>query len=412
MAMLRVIALFMALSESALAHSAMTIPQPRESVDSREKPWGGKVPHPLPFEPWCPFPSQAAVGHDDRNISGANGQACFWFSNGCAIGCDACDGSTRGPIPTFQCVDGESPDSCDVIPNKSAKIQFGPKAPICGPDAPTPRAPGMPMKATICNPDHRTVNTAAECGSPEDYFFYSPWRAPGYAPVIDSCGSAGGRVPGQGNGGFGAEYKNTTHAKVGDLGSKTLKPRPTGVRWVAGREYEVAWTIQANHGGGYSWRLCPANSTLNEDCFNKYPLTMVGQSALRWGGVGGRMLFFDAVTITEGTKAGVMWRKNPVPRSWKTKDGKWGKGSNQFQTGMGFRPICEDDGMDQTAEKQSCTGEWGPYNMEIVDKIIIPKDLPAGEWVLNWRMDQEESNQIWQSCADVTITTSSGNLVV
>ena len=35
---------------------------------------------------------------------------------------------------------------------------------------------------------------------------------------------------------------------------------------------------------------------------------------------------------------------------------------------------------------QSCTGEWAPYNMEIVDKMLVPKDLPAGEWVLNWRM--------------------------
>ena len=30
---------------------------------------------------------------------------------------------------------------------------------------------------------------------------------------------------------------------------------------------------------------------------------MVGQSKLRWGGVGGRELAFDAVTVTKGTKA-------------------------------------------------------------------------------------------------------------
>ena len=35
--------------------------------------------------------------------------------------------------------------------------------------------------------------------------------------------------------------------------------------------------------------------------------------------------------------------------------------------------------------------------MEIVDTVEIPAGLKAGEWVLNWRMDQEESNQIWQS---------------
>lgn len=34
-------------------------------------------------------------------MSGANGQSCFWFSNGCSIGCDECDGNTRGPVPKF-----------------------------------------------------------------------------------------------------------------------------------------------------------------------------------------------------------------------------------------------------------------------------------------------------------------------
>ena len=51
----------------------------------------------------------------------------------------------------------------------------------------------------------------------------------------------------------------------------------------------------------------------------------------------------------------------------------------------------------------ACTGEWGPYNLEIVDKVLVPDDLPAGRWVLSWRMDQEESNQIWQSCADIVV---------
>lgn len=400
-----VLAVFALLAGSARAHSSLTIPRPRNAVDAVELPWSGPVPDPIKFEPWCPIPSAAAVGKDARNISGSNGQACYWFSNGCAIGCDACDGSTRGPIPTFQCVEGQSADSCDVIPLQSPhKIQFGPKAPICGAQAPAPRAPGSSMNATICDPKLRTVNTGAECGSASDYFYYSPWRAPGYAPVIDSCGSAGGRLPGQGAGGFGAGYVNTAHSKVGDLGSKTLKRLPTNTSWAAGKTYEVAWAIQANHGGGYSYRLCPANETLDEDCFNSYPLTMEGQSALRWGGVGGRTLHYDAVTVTEGTKSGVMWRRNPIPRSWKTSEGKWGAGSNQRQTGMGFQPVCEDDGEDLTGTHQSCTGMWGPYNLEIVDKVLIPQNLPAGEWVLNFRMDQEESNQIWLNCADVTIT--------
>ena len=52
--------------------------------------------------------------------------------------------------------------------------------------------------------------------------------------------------------------------------------------------------MRAAHVRRYAWRLCPAGSTIDEDCFNKYPLKMVGQSKLRWGGEGGRELAYDA----------------------------------------------------------------------------------------------------------------------
>ena len=42
-----------------------------------------------------------------------------------------------------------------------------------------------------------TASTQAECGGAEDIYYYSPWRAPGAAPVIDPCGAAGGRFAGQ-----------------------------------------------------------------------------------------------------------------------------------------------------------------------------------------------------------------------
>ena len=73
--------------------------------------------------------------------------------------------------------------------------------------------------------------------------YYTPWRYPGISPVIDPCGTAGGRIPGQGDGGFGASFQNTTHSKVGDLGSN-LPHTPSGVTWKAGTAVEVAWTLQ------------------------------------------------------------------------------------------------------------------------------------------------------------------------
>merc|ERR1711964_428658 len=42
-----------------------------------------------------------------------------------------------------------------------------------------------------------------------------------------------------------------------------------------------------------------------------------------------------------------------------------------------------------------------PYS--IVDKVVIPSDIEAGDYLLSWRWDCEQSPQIWQNCADVQI---------
>jgi hypothetical protein len=36
-------------------------------------------------------------------------------------------------------------------------------------------------------------------------------------------------------------------------------------------------------------------------------------------------------------------------------------------------------------------------------KVVIPEHLPAGEYVVGFRWDCEETAQIWSSCGDVTI---------
>ena len=167
-------------------HAAMVYPPPRNRIDSDTAPWSSDVPFPFRSDPvtsdigyWCPIP-----GNGPKSLSGSNGQACFWFSNGCSIGCPNCDGETRGPIPS-QPGWNHKTDTC-----------------------------GLKFNATICDPKLRTVNTGAECGAEDDYYFYSPWRAPGSSPVLDSCGMAGGT---KAKGGFGAQYKTTPNAKQGSL---------------------------------------------------------------------------------------------------------------------------------------------------------------------------------------------------
>ena len=39
----------------------------------------------------------------------------------------------------------------------------------------------------------------------------------------------------------------------------------------------------------------------------------------------------------------------------------------------------------------------------VADKVVIPKDTVPGRYVLSWRMDCEETAQIWSNCADVNI---------
>ena len=48
-------------------------------------------------------------------------------------------------------------------------------------------------------------------------------------------------------------------------------------------------------------------------------------------------------------------------------------------------------------------GETGLGDLEIVDRVMVPASLPAGEYVVGFRWDCEESNQIWASCADVAV---------
>lgn len=162
----------------------------------------------------------------------------------------------------------------------------------------------------------------------------------GSAPVFDSCGRAGGHMPPalSGKASFGGVYINTTHAKLGDDGSKTLEAAPSGVVWSAGSDYEVTWAVEANHGGGYSYRLAPAAGPLTEKEFQKMPLKFVGQQHLRWDGGpahGGSEISFDATDVEIGTVPhGSMWRQNPIPR-----EGGFSPHCNNSVMCSGNRPV-------------------------------------------------------------------------
>ena len=271
-------------------------------------------------------------------------------------------------------------------------------------------ATGNGQKATICASSLRSINTQAECGSVDDIYFYSPWRHPGSAPVIDACGSAGGRYPGQPTGAAGAQYRNTSLTHEGQRGSE-LPPMPSQASWKAGGSYEVGWTVAANHGGGYAYRMAPLGSPLTEAIFRKTPLEFVGNSALRWGGDRATQLEFNSTargweTNVGTVPAGSSWRKNPIP------PGVWSR------EGPTFEPVCNESAACIAAYsgnggyqfgayglcKCSGLGEQLPTSLEVVDQLAIPATTPPGRYVLQWRWDCEESDQVWASCSDITIT--------
>merc|ERR1712232_645023 len=43
------------------------------------------------------------------------------------------------------------------------------------------------------------------------------------------------------------------------------------------------------------------------------------------------------------------------------------------------------------------------HDMNIVDKIQLPRGLALGDYVLSFRWDCEQNPQIWSTCADIRI---------
>ena len=84
---------------------------------------------------------------------------------------------------------------------------------------------------------------------------------------------------------------------------------------------EVAWYVDANHAGGYSYRLCKIPeegiSGLTEECFQQTHLDFVGDE--QWveynadkGNPGTRTKLTANQTTTGTYPEGSMWRANPL----------------------------------------------------------------------------------------------------
>lgn len=381
---MRVIVLFLALVGSVRGHGFVVSPPPRNSIDKDQPLFAdGKYPQ-TNGEPGCTQDMQVCGCWAANGES--QGQSCYWFSQGCTIGCDHCfDGQKTAR---------ENKDLCH-----------------------------SGLEATVCDHRMRTYNMNATCNGPDDKYRWNPWRYPGSAPVQDPCGKAGGggvliNNTGSARVGYGAAFfTDTVHAKANDLGSKVLPPMPTGTVWRAGERVEAMWSIRANHGGGYQYRLCPSQSNLTEACFKAMPLAFVGEQSLQYRN-GTRERIPSSYTFENGTgfhtgdypnpspgtpgpglsflaQSPGLWARNPIPDHRMEQPGRL--------KGLEFPAPCAHD--DTSAPtKGLCSGER-PFHISIVDVLQIPADIPAGDYVVGWRWDCEESAQIWSSCSDITITS-------
>lgn len=292
---------------------------------------------------------------------GCEGYSCLWFNQGCTPGCDKCEGPASDP----------SKPSCDLPASFEPWIKW----------------------------DQQEYITYGK-GAPDDLFKYSPWRSPGEAPVTNSCGLAAGTTMENGAG-VGVPPPGFKNGSPG-----TDLPPSQLTKWTVGDRAEVSFGLWANHGGGYQYRLCPADSSLDEECFQKMPLGFAtNKQTLYWteGPKKGSELEIEAVRLA--ARDGSVWTKNPIPAFACPNGGVQIQGQSgckgpQFPSPFG----ADGDQFWGFSDYDIGTGESNHHFLPYIQDTIVVPDVKAGHYVLSWRWDCEQTPQIWNSCADILIT--------
>lgn len=348
---------FSTLIAGASAHGAMTRPKPRNAYSSPG--------------------TNPSTGGDLSCV----GDSCFWYHVGCSIGCPKCYNEHVGKTSLY------------AQPHCTA-------------------AEGL-IEPTNNDPEFRTWDPQGDsrCG---DFTKYNPWRAPGKSPVNDPCGQASGFADSTG----GAEVP--MGYSYGDLGSQVL-PATAPTYWKAGATAQVGWAMSAQHGGGYSYRLCPKSQFGNdpqaiERCFQSNPLTFTNSSS---------SIHFDDnskddITITGKIytpEDGWQWKLNPIPGcacdnglSCGNKDDALRGSSCSYPEARTYThkgsatPDCPTGTMFEPGFTEFTQGYLvGSQNtFTVMDEINVPNT--PGEYILGWRWDCEETDQVWASCADIVIS--------
>jgi len=300
------------------------------------------------------------------------------------------------------------------------------------PTTSSPRGVGQfPYDPTVTN-----YKQWAAAGTVDDWAFKgrTPWISPGTAPVDSPCGVKGGNkkgcwapcvkehpnsswhnwytpcVSGVPRGPIpGSSTTRTECPYAEELDSLDLKahqdyfmPSPI-TYWRAGQTAETSHKVNANHGGGYSFRLCEVNSfdptdliKVTEECFQETTLKFFGET--QWlecpGDAARTPVKAVLVTGTDVHPVNSQWRRGPIPPC-KNPYEEWGQTCSE----PAFDPPKPDlygfvfgFGRHTKRHVNECL---------IIDKVQVPQK--PGKYVFSFRHDNEFHTQIWQGCSNLQI---------
>lgn len=270
----------------------------------------------------------------------------------------------------------------------------------------------------------RSVNGDISSGD-LDWSRTNPWRAPGTTPVLGSgCGVAGGGPVPYANGG-------TPPEGIEQGADGLILPKQTPTVWQRGTVQEVGNSVSANHAGGYSWRLCKADGDVNEECFQRNVLNFIGNNHFLVF-IDGNWTEIPRAMVDQGTHpAGSQWARWPIPSCLDCNPAEVCGPILEPEPGLNYKSAwnqqvnCNGECAGSRSSKRSgsCPGATQfPAPMEgmsgfgksifrfsVVDQVMVPADLEPGEYLLSWRWDCEQSDQVFQNCADIVITDDSTN---
>jgi len=222
-----------------------------------------------------------------------------------------------------------------------------------------------------------------------------PWVAPGRAPIHSPCGCGGGNPDGCSGrddeifglccGHHSGEWESNCDGYAHGKNLETLEfPEPIITTWTRGKSEMVVWRVDANHWGGYSYRLCKMPeegiSYLTEECFQNNQLDFVGEE--QW--------------LKSPDFSDEEWRKFKVRQ---TSNGTYPEGS-MWRKMPFIGPKGSDNGRDPV---HGGFVDKGVKRGWIKDYVKVPEDIDPGMYVLSFRWDGERTSQVWNMCSSINL---------